>query len=754
MIWTEKCAKNETGKMRVRRRDTRIWFFSLGVFAAVFLFTFLVQNFKRVDERVEAASLANFDPGYIISDYTMGNYNSMSETEIQAFLIAKGNCRDTRTYLADYYSNYSYHIKDGHFVCLAEETFGNGVAYGEDAPNGESAAHIIWQAAQDYRINPQVLIVLLQKEQGLITDSWPNNRQFKVATGYGCPDTAPCAEQYFGFKNQIRKAAALFRTVLDGGWTNYPLGENYVQYNPDPDCGGSVVNIRSLATSALYRYTPYQPNAGALAAGYGTAYCGAYGNRNFYLYFEDWFGGITDRVEPIKEAKTEFKRPIDDGWYQIYSKAYNGKVVDIRGGVKPGMKDAETLVFNRNMGATDNQVFYIKYNEETGYYNITNDVSGLYLDVKGGGTANSTPVIMFGKNSSCNQDWLFEKDDNGYVSIVSRCSGMVLDAASSGSLLIYSSHGGDNQKWQLVAVQTEDNLIEEGDYQIVIGENAFDISGGVYEGMVSGYIVSYMKKNQDNQKFKVIFDENRKIYKIQNIFTKLYLTAGSKLSVQKENNLCSQDWVFERDNDKYKMYSACNKLRVTVLEEKVGSCYAIGTDVSDQVLIGLDRLEDSTMDDEIGADVDNAVLYEDRDYQIKMENEEKTIDISGGVTSNMQFANLVTFAARRVNNNNQLFRFKYDEEKGAYYIYNPISKLNLDVARSGTEDGSRVIGFGFNGGYCNQLWLVEKVEGGYTIKSSCSGKLLSSSDIKIGTSTSLAIYGDGHDGQIWKIVEP
>ena len=22
--------------------------------------------------------------------------------------------------------------------------------------------------------------------------------------------------------------------------------------------------------------------------------CGAYGNRNFYLYFEDWFGGITN----------------------------------------------------------------------------------------------------------------------------------------------------------------------------------------------------------------------------------------------------------------------------------------------------------------------------------------------------------------------------------------------------------------------------------------------------------------------------
>ena len=225
----------------------------------------------------------------------MGNYNSMSEAQIQAFLTAKNPCANTDY---NYYlqlsanRNYSWHFENGHFVCLSEERFGNndneiGFQY------GESAAHIIWQAAQDYRINPQVLIVLLQKETGLITDKIPNNGDYRKATGYGCPDTAACSSKYYGFKNQIRNAAALFRTVLDGGWTNYPLGSNYIQYNPNSGCGGSWVNIRSLATSALYRYTPYQPNASALAAGYGAGdSCGAYGNRNFYNYFEDWFGNI------------------------------------------------------------------------------------------------------------------------------------------------------------------------------------------------------------------------------------------------------------------------------------------------------------------------------------------------------------------------------------------------------------------------------------------------------------------------------
>ncbi|RYC74958.1 hypothetical protein [Candidatus Nanosyncoccus alces] len=276
--------------MRIRR-SKRIWAVALGVFVAVFLFTFLTAKFKD-NEEADAANLGAFDAGYIISDYQMSNYNAMNEAEIQSFLTAKNPCANNNY---SYYlqlsanKNYTWHWANGHFVCLSEERFGDGETIG----SGDTAAHIIWQAAQDYRINPQVLIVLLQKETGLITDPIPNNGDYRKATGYGCPDTAACSSKYYGFKNQVRNAAALFRTVLDGGWTNYPLGNNYVQYNPNAGCGGSVVNIRSLATSALYRYTPYQPNAAALNAGYGYGDgCSAYGNRNFYSYFEDWFGGI------------------------------------------------------------------------------------------------------------------------------------------------------------------------------------------------------------------------------------------------------------------------------------------------------------------------------------------------------------------------------------------------------------------------------------------------------------------------------
>lgn len=558
--------------MSRRRRDKRVWFVVLGAFVAVFLFTFLTQKFKG-SEDTEAASLAGFDPGYIISDYQMSNYNSMSEAEIQNFLKQKGNCNDTRTYLASYYPNLHYHIKDGHFVCLADETFGDGTAYGESAPGGASAAHIIWQAAQDYKINPQVLIVLLQKEQGLITDSWPNDRQYKTATGYGCPDTAPCSSQYYGFKNQVRKAAALFRTVLDGGWTNYPLGNNYIQYNPDADCGGSVVNIRSLATSALYRYTPYQPNAGALAAGYGTAHCGAYGNRNFYLYFEDWFGGVTKAEDLIKELTYGGVRTIEDGTYQIISQLSNDFVIDIEGGVTKDSRSGKIGLWTRkkDLSNAENQLFDVKYDEGTGFYTIINSVSGLSLDVFNSNSADGTEIIAWPQNSGCNQKWVINKYDDGYE-ISSACTGKVLDVPHSlaqrgQKVTIYKKKDSKNQRWSFNVVSEEKysgnyNIVAKGDSNLVL-----DISGGVREGMGSGSAIIYMKKenNNLNQVFKFKRDDESGYYFIYNPYSNLYLdvyggymTDETKIIFWPYNGACNQKWKLEPEEDYYYISSSCS----------------------------------------------------------------------------------------------------------------------------------------------------------------------------------------------------
>ena len=343
-------------------------------FFMVFALSFLI--FKNL-KKSSALSVSDFHAGNIISDYTMSNTSTMNESQIQEFLTKKNPCGDTNILRANYYSGYKYHIENGKFVCLSQETFEyNGVK--------QTAAQVIYEAARDYRINPQVLLVLIEKEQSLISDTWPNSIQYRSATGFGCPDTAECDSKYYGFRNQVRHAAELFRDVLDGGYTNYPVGQNFIYYNPNFACGGSQVYIENLATSALYRYTPYQPNAAAVANYPGTSYCGAYGNRNFYALFLRWFGDPTNNVikkielSPIAKPGNNSSRDgsIENGDYEIKTSVDQSKYFDVRG----ANKDENALVQLHRKWRENNPAQ--KWNIESigdEIYQIKSKLSGLNL---------------------------------------------------------------------------------------------------------------------------------------------------------------------------------------------------------------------------------------------------------------------------------------------------------------------------------------------------------------------------------------
>ncbi|MGW9346028.1 hypothetical protein ACWGR3_31290, partial [Streptomyces albidoflavus] len=161
----------------------------------------------------------------------------------------------------------------------------------------ERASTIIFKVAQACGINPQVILVTLQKEQGLVTHVWPSDWRYTIAMGQGCPDTAACDTRYYGFFNQVYGAAWQLKRYANPPGTSqyftwYAPGKTWnILYNPNRDCGSSPVYVQNQATANLYYYTPYQPNAAALRAGYGEGDgCSSYGNRNFFNYFTDWFG--------------------------------------------------------------------------------------------------------------------------------------------------------------------------------------------------------------------------------------------------------------------------------------------------------------------------------------------------------------------------------------------------------------------------------------------------------------------------------
>jgi len=228
-----------------------------------------------------AADLSQFRPGNIISDLVFTSSSTMNAGQVQSFLESKVSaCRSGYTCLKDFRQN-------------TPDKGADRYCNGYSGVSNETASSIIVKVAQSCGINPQVLVVMLQKEQGLVTDTWPVGGQYAAAMGQACPDTAPCDPSFAGFFAQVYGGARQMKIYLEGVYfTWYAPGHTWnILYNPNTACGSSPVYVENAATSALYYYTPYQPNAAALAAGYGLGdSCSAYGNRNFYQYFTDWFG--------------------------------------------------------------------------------------------------------------------------------------------------------------------------------------------------------------------------------------------------------------------------------------------------------------------------------------------------------------------------------------------------------------------------------------------------------------------------------
>ncbi|MGY1987006.1 hypothetical protein ACI792_12330 [Blastococcus sp. SYSU DS0669] len=270
----------------------------------------------RVDLDV-TADLGQFNPGNIISDSVFFDGAGMSPDDVRKFIELKGmNCRagsDGTPCLKDYRQDTTARPAD---------QYCSGYAAGSQ----ESAATIISKAARACNVSPRVLLVMLQKEQSLVTNTGSSlyERRYREAMGYACPDTAPCDPAYNGFQNQVYSAARRFQVYkVHPTSYGYRAGRtNTVLYHPNRDCGSSQVYIHNQATAGLYIYTPYQPNAAALAAGYGSGdACSAYGNRNFWLYFTDWF--------------TSTQAPGESAWQPLGAldsvTARTGNQVDIRG---------------------------------------------------------------------------------------------------------------------------------------------------------------------------------------------------------------------------------------------------------------------------------------------------------------------------------------------------------------------------------------------------------------------------------------
>lgn len=691
----------------------RLTVFTVFVFCMMASFGFFAM---RGMQKTSAASTAGFSAGNIISDAVMSNYNSMSVSDIQNFLTSKNPCNDydynKYLRLKAAYPNNSWHFENGHFICLSEERFGDGEVIG----SGQTAAEIIHQAAQDYKINPQVLLVLLQKEQGLITDTYPNQVQYRAATGFGCPDTAACSTKYYGFKNQVRNAASMFREVLNGGWSNYPAYKTvYVQYNPNPGCGGTNVYIENRATSALYRYTPYQPNASALNAGYGTGdVCGAYGNRNFYLYFTDWFGS-TQLDIPVATYQV-----IPDGEYVIASGLTYNTVLTADGTTN----SSNVAMRSRNAGQTT-QRWKTQYHADDHSYTFINIASGKALDLDSQSTRDGSNIHIYDKNETCAQRWHIVTNSDGSRTLLSACSKIAAIDVDSGSttsganVQVYSSNETPAQRWYLIP----DATIADGIYDIAAGTNdnlRLDITNGLSVLGNGSNVQVYENNGTAAQKWQVKYNAQDGTYTIINPnreFSLDVLNGGtgnmSNVQMYRQNGTSAQKWYILPQGNGYVIISVKSG---RVLDIENGGNYN-GANVqlyeSNQTKAQTWRFTSAANNQP----VENGV------YEIVAgTSSQRALDVNGGVANARNGTNVQIFTRNQTDA--QKWRLTYDKTNDAYMIINVTSNLSLDVDSGSISNEANIQVFESNSTLAQRWYIKDNNDGSFTITSFKSGLAL------------------------------
>ncbi len=199
---------------------------------------------------------AEFNPHNIITDEQLQDCSGWTTVEIQKFLESK----------------------DSHLASYSGEDFEGKI---------KTAAEIIYDAALRNNISPKFLLVTLQKEQSLITDNTPTQKQLDWATGFavcdGCYLNDPKVLKYKGFGKQIDGAAGIMRWYYDNRLAQPFIKKKdaYVYIDNQP------VIPQNWATAFLYTYTPHM-----------------HGNKNFWQIWNSWFAQFYPNGTLVKSASS------------------------------------------------------------------------------------------------------------------------------------------------------------------------------------------------------------------------------------------------------------------------------------------------------------------------------------------------------------------------------------------------------------------------------------------------------------------
>ncbi len=176
----------------------------------------------------------------LITNAQFTNSSTMSYAQIQQFFVNKNSVLQ--------------------YPVLVYKTTSSGTTY-FDGMTIDTASSISSNCT-NYKVNPKLIICMLQKESGLVTKTKDSanydSRSFIYAMGYGATDGGD-QYAYARFDQQLYWGIRGLRSMYDNAPSSYPVVKKPVNFNRNSTNGlyHNYVWVDNKATYALYTYTPH-----------------------------------------------------------------------------------------------------------------------------------------------------------------------------------------------------------------------------------------------------------------------------------------------------------------------------------------------------------------------------------------------------------------------------------------------------------------------------------------------------------------
>ena len=417
----------------------------------------------------------------------------------------------------------------------------------------------------------------------------------------------------------------------------------------------------------------------------------------------------------FKSVKGE--KVIAEGDYAITSKLDASKVLDITSASKDN--SAKVQLYKAN--GTAAQSFRFTYDEETGFYTITNNNSGKVLDLPSASVSNGTRIQQYTSNNTLAQRWVITESESGVYQISSaldttKCFDVASASTENGAKVqLYTSNGTNAQKFQLISIETPNvtgaKTIDDGLYEVanVNSGKVLDIASG--STAAGANCQQYESNGTAAQKFTIKYDGN-------GFYTLVNLKSGKALEVEstapatsvnvQQGDVSSTDaqkWAIADNGDgTYKLTSKATGLVLDVASASKDNKANIDA-YTDNGTAAQKFTFKSVKGEKVIAEGDYAITS-------KLD-ASKVLDITSASKDNSAKVQLYKANGTAA----QSFRFTYDEETGFYTITNNNSGKVLDLPSASVSNGTRIQQYTSNNTLAQRWVITESESGVYQISS-------------------------------------